>query len=219
VVYAWLFNRSGGSVLFPLLAHAVEGCVRLSTLWPADEDVVRAKLCYSLTWTALATAVLLLDRQAWVSAPASAREAVADAGPFRLQLTWCDRRGAFGAIFLLQGVNDLTHVEFLRHVAFDVLGHEVERLLPDVVYVWFVALLLAGSAGKSRFLGWVVMLIVVGLEIVTLATLLLARPMASVKVLILLPFVWLRFESAEPDVAAARTPVPEPRAATRAAGR
>jgi hypothetical protein len=106
--------------------------------------------------------------------------------------------GAFGTIFLLQGVSDLTHVEPLRHVAFDVLGHELERLLPDVVYVWFVALLLVVSAGKSRFLGWAVMLIVVGLEIAALATLVLGVPMVSVEVLILLPFVWLLFESVKP---------------------
>ena len=105
--------------------------------------------------------------------------------------------GAFGAIFLMQGVSDLTHLEGVRYLAFDVLGHEVERLLPDVVYIWFVALLLGASQGKSRVLGWVVMLTVVGLEIATLASLLLGVPMASVKVLVLLPFVWLLFESAK----------------------
>ncbi len=103
--------------------------------------------------------------------------------------------GAFGAIFLMQGASDLTHLEGLRHLAFDILGHELERLLPDVVYVWFVALLLWSSHGKSRALGWIVMSIVVGVEIATLACLLLGVPMASVKVLIFLPFVWLLFES------------------------
>lgn len=102
--------------------------------------------------------------------------------------------GAFGGIFLMQGVSDVTHVEGLRYVAFDVLGHHVERLLPDVVYLWFLALLLVASRGRSRILGAVVMLIVVGLEITTLVTLLLGAPMDSVKILILLPFVWLLFE-------------------------
>jgi hypothetical protein len=36
--------------------------------------------------------------------------------------------GAFGAIFLLQGISDLTHVEGLRVLAFDVLGHHLKRL-------------------------------------------------------------------------------------------
>jgi hypothetical protein len=104
---------------------------------------------------------------------------------------------AFGAIFIMQGVSDLTHVEALRYVAFDLLGHHVERLLPDVVYLWFVALLLLASTGWSRWLGWAVMLLVVGLEVATLVTLLLGAPMESVKILILLPFGWLLFESAK----------------------
>jgi hypothetical protein len=105
--------------------------------------------------------------------------------------------GAFGTIFLMQGVSDLTQFEGLRYVAFDVFGHHVERLLPDAVYGWFVALLLGSSQGKSRFLGWAVMLIVVGLEIATLVSLVVGAPIGSVKVIILLPFVWLLFESAE----------------------
>jgi hypothetical protein len=106
--------------------------------------------------------------------------------------------GTFGVIFLVQGVSDLTHVEPLRHVAFDVLGHQLERLLPDVVYVWFIALLLTAGRGRSRLLGRAVMVIVVGFEIATLVTLLLGVPTASGKVLIFLPFVWLLFESAKP---------------------
>jgi hypothetical protein len=104
---------------------------------------------------------------------------------------------AFGAIFLLQGVSDLTHLEGLRHVAFDVLGQQVERLLPDVVYVWFVALLLGASRGKSRILGGVVMLVVVGLEIATLVSVLLDTPRVNALVSLFLPFVWLLFESAK----------------------
>jgi len=87
VVYAWLFNRSGGSVLIPLLAHAMEGTVRLPTLWAADTDVVTAKLWYAVSWGAVAAAVLLLDRAAWVSAPASAREPTPDAEPSGPELT------------------------------------------------------------------------------------------------------------------------------------
>jgi uncharacterized protein len=79
VVYAWLFNRSGGSVLIPLLAHAVEGSIRLSALWSADADVTRGKAWYAAAWTALALALLLLDRGSWVSAPPCAREDTMDA--------------------------------------------------------------------------------------------------------------------------------------------
>jgi hypothetical protein len=105
--------------------------------------------------------------------------------------------GAFGAIFLLQGVSDLTHLDGVRYVAFDVLGHQVERLLPDVVFLWFIALLLGASWGRSRILGWTVMVIVVGLEIATLVGLLFGVSLATGLLVILLPFVWLLFESAK----------------------
>jgi hypothetical protein len=72
--------------------------------------------------------------------------------------------GAFGLLFVLQGVADLTQLEWLRYLAFDVLGQHVERLLPDVVY------LLGDSRGRSRVLGWVVMIVVVGAELATLVT-------------------------------------------------
>jgi hypothetical protein len=105
--------------------------------------------------------------------------------------------GAFGTIFLLQGVSDVTHLEGVRYLAFDVLGHQVERLLPDVVFLWFIALLLGASGGRSRILGWAVMVIVVGLEIATLVGLLFGVSISTVLVGMLLPFVWLLFESAK----------------------
>lgn len=118
---------------------------------------------------------------------------------------------AFGTIFLLQGVSDLTQLEELQYLAFDVLGHEVERLLPDVVYLWFVGLLLVSSQGKSRTLGWLVMSTVVGLEIATMVSILIGSPMDSVKVLILLPFIWVLFESAKrPALSADRPAAPQP---------
>ena len=36
--YAWLFNRTGGSVLLTLIAHATEGCVNIQGLWPAGAE-------------------------------------------------------------------------------------------------------------------------------------------------------------------------------------
>ena len=105
--------------------------------------------------------------------------------------------GAFGVIFVLQGVADVTRLEGLRFVAFDVLGQWAERILPYFVYLWFIALLLLASAGKSRILGWVVMPIVVVVELATLVALVLGIPMVNLKVVILLPFVWLLFEAAE----------------------
>jgi hypothetical protein len=122
--------------------------------------------------------------------------------------------GAFGAIFLLQGVSDVTHLEGVRYVAFDVLGHQVERLLPDVVFVWFIALLLRASWGRSRILGWAVMVIVVGLEIATLVGLLFGVSLATGLLVILLPFVWLLFESGKQPTSSVPAPT-EAAAASR----
>jgi uncharacterized protein len=83
VVFAWLFNRSGGSVLIPLIAHAMEGVVRLSAIWATETDIVRAKAWYAAAWVAIALTLLLLDRQAWVTAPPSAREDTPDADALR----------------------------------------------------------------------------------------------------------------------------------------
>jgi hypothetical protein len=117
--------------------------------------------------------------------------------PRWVNVTGAAAAGAFGAIFLLQGISDVTHLEGVRYVAFDVLGHQVERLLPDIVFLWFVALLLCASWGRSRILGWAVMLIVVGIEIASLVGVLLGVSLATGLVVILLSFVWLLFESAK----------------------
>jgi uncharacterized protein len=86
VVFAWLFNRSGGSVLIPLLAHVVEGTSRIAALWSADADITRAKVWYSAAWVVIALALLLFDRRAWANAPASARDDTGDTGAQRSPL-------------------------------------------------------------------------------------------------------------------------------------
>jgi uncharacterized protein len=72
VVYAWLFNRSGGSALITLIAHVAEGTVRTGQLWPADADATRGKAVYAAAWAAVAVALLVADRRAWTAAPLSA---------------------------------------------------------------------------------------------------------------------------------------------------
>ena len=74
----------------------------------------------------------------------------------------------FGGTFLLQGVANLTEIAALDWLAFDILGQQLERILPDVVYVWFAALLLTGSTGFSRLVGWVVVPLLFGLELAIL---------------------------------------------------
>ena len=103
--------------------------------------------------------------------------------------------GGFGAIFMLQGVADLVHVEALSNVAYNVLGGPVERVLPDVGYLWFAALLLGASQGKSRFVGLAIMPAIIGLEVAALAGVFLGVEFPVLKFLLLLPPVWLIFES------------------------
>jgi hypothetical protein len=103
--------------------------------------------------------------------------------------------GAFGGIFLLQGLSQLFPNEALRYVAFDVLGQEIEGVLPYVIQVWFVALLLFGSQGKSRILGWTLMSVVIAFEIASVVGPAFGFDVPSLKVLFLLPFFWLLVES------------------------
>lgn len=110
--------------------------------------------------------------------------------------------GAFGSIFLLQAFSQLVQIDALTYIAFDVLGQGVEKILPYVILIWFVALLLLGSRGKSRILGWSVMSIVVGVELVSIVGPLVGIHVESQKLLFLLPFAWLLIESGKrrPDV-------------------
>ena len=103
--------------------------------------------------------------------------------------------GAFGAIFLLQALSQVVTNDALTYVAFDVLGQEIEGVLPYVMLVWFVALLLEGSSGKSRILGWAVISIVVGVEVVAIVGPVIGIHVESQKLLFLLPILWLLVES------------------------
>ena len=42
--YAWLFNRTGGSVLLTLIAHATESAVNIKGLWPPGAGTDRADM-------------------------------------------------------------------------------------------------------------------------------------------------------------------------------
>ena len=70
--YAWLFNRTGGSVLLTLIAHVTEGCINIQGLWPAGADADREVWTYLVAWTLFAVALLIFDRKFWRTAPASA---------------------------------------------------------------------------------------------------------------------------------------------------
>lgn len=75
--YAWLYNRSGGSALVTLAAHAAEGVFfQLALAGYAGVDTARLVWLYAALWCVVAVAVVLFDRSAWrsrnVVAPANA---------------------------------------------------------------------------------------------------------------------------------------------------
>jgi uncharacterized protein len=76
--YAWLFNRSGGSVLLPLIAHVTEGCVNIHRLWPAGPFTDRQSWTWLIATGLLVLALLIFDRKSWRTAPESAIDRVPD---------------------------------------------------------------------------------------------------------------------------------------------
>jgi hypothetical protein len=108
----------------------------------------------------------------------------------------CAAALALGTIFLLQAVALLIPNESLNYFAYEVLGQWLEGWLPDVVILWFVALLVFDSQGKSRILGIVALSIAVCSEIYShILRFGGTSDTGSLKLLVLLLFVWLLLES------------------------
>jgi hypothetical protein len=119
---------------------------------------------------------------------------------FRLPrwMNWvgCAAGLALGTIFLLQAVALLIPNESLNYFAYGVLGQWPEGWLPDVVILWFVAMLVLDSRGQSRILGIVAVSVGVCFELYShILRFLGTTPAGTLKLLMLLPFVWLLFES------------------------
>lgn len=74
--YAWLFNRSGGSVLLTLIAHATEGSVNIHAMWPVGPYTERLSWLWLLAWILLVVILLIFDRKSWRTAPESAIDRV-----------------------------------------------------------------------------------------------------------------------------------------------
>ena len=105
--------------------------------------------------------------------------------------------GAFGAIFVLQGIADAIGEPNLWHFAFSVLGQQPERLLPELIVAWFIALLVLGSQGRTRIFGAIVLGTLIAAEVITIGGPVFGADVADIKLRWLLPFVWLLFESAK----------------------
>jgi hypothetical protein len=106
------------------------------------------------------------------------------------------------AIFLVQGVSELTSHPRLTQFAYQVVGQRVEGRLVDLFLLWCLGLLLFDSRGKTKILGFVVMSIVVCVEAYSFGLSLAGRSLdveaPGFKLLFLLPFGWLLLESRKP---------------------
>jgi hypothetical protein len=126
--------------------------------------------------------------------------AVFDFGPTRW-LSWvgCLSIGALGITFLLQGISQLLHNDWLTYLAFQILGQQVESWFGDVFLVWCSATVLLMSHGKVKLFGIVVMAVAVGAEIYSNVVRYFGSGAGGVspllKLVLLLPFVWLLLES------------------------
>lgn len=108
--------------------------------------------------------------------------------------------GVLAAVFFLQGVSEVTHNGALTHFAYQVLGQRLEGRLVDLFMAWCVVVLVVDRQATRRILGIVAMATV---ACVTAYSLALAYHGTSLdaeapllKILWLMPFVWILFESA-----------------------
>lgn len=116
-------------------------------------------------------------------------------------ITWLGSLAAAaeGTIFLLQGVSHLVRNAAFSDLVYQRLGQWPERLFMDVVIVWLIALWLTDSWGKTRLMGLIALVSIVGLELYSYSlsyaggSINMAAP--ALKLVYLLPFVWLLFES------------------------
>src|SRR6266540_390960 len=66
--YAWLFNRTGGSALMTLVAHAAEGVFfQVALAGFAGANVTRLVGLYCALWCVVAVGLLIVDRSTWRS--------------------------------------------------------------------------------------------------------------------------------------------------------
>ena len=124
-------------------------------------------------------------------------------------LPWvgCLSIGAFGATFLLQGISQLLYIDWLTYLAFQILGQQLETWSIDVFLVWCSATVLLMSHGKVKLLGICAMALAVSAEIYSYGVRYFGSGAGGVspllKLVLLLPFVWLLLESSK------KIPLPE----------
>ena len=107
--------------------------------------------------------------------------------------------GAFAVVFLLQAVSRLfPENAALEDLAFGLFGDWPELLLVLGIDAWFLGLLLLGTEGRTRLIGWALIPLITGYHLISMAGVVLATRVPSLGVIsLLLPFVWLLIEGAK----------------------
>jgi hypothetical protein len=106
--------------------------------------------------------------------------------------------GALAGIFALQGISEPVRSATITRIAFQMLGQHLEGWLLNGLIVWCIAVLLAESRGKTRIVGLVALSLTAAAR--AYATVLdfrgtsLDSTVPGLKLLYLLPFVWLLLE-------------------------
>jgi len=107
--------------------------------------------------------------------------------------------GGLAVTFLLQAMSELTGNTVLTHVAYRVLGQRLETWGSDLFLLWCVAVLVLDARGATRIVGWVAMAVVAGVELYAYRLSSLGGSLdvnaPGLKILYLLPFVWLLLET------------------------
>ena len=127
--------------------------------------------------------------------------AVVDFRKMAKVITWLGVLAAVaeGIIFLLQGVSHLIQSPDFTGLVYRRLGQWPERLFMDLIIFWLIALWLTESQGKTRIIGLITLVSVVTLEVYSYylsfsgSSINSAAP--GLKLLYLLPFVWLLLET------------------------
>jgi len=72
LIYVWLLNHTGGSVLLTMVFHVAQGTVSLAALGFAGADAARMDWLTGSLWCLIAAVLVVADRNAWRVAPPSA---------------------------------------------------------------------------------------------------------------------------------------------------
>ncbi len=112
----------------------------------------------------------------------------------------CLSTGGLAAIFLLQGIGEYIKNASLTYFVYEILGQWLETCLQDLFFVfWCAVAVLMESRGKTRALGFLATFSVVCLEVYKYRLAYLGTSLnveaPGLKILYLLPFVWILFES------------------------